>query len=108
VNSVVAKWLGFKEAAYTGRYAIRGCAELESNHNFEPLFMQFSGKGFRAGVVPCDEKTVYWFFTWTPTIQGKFLFLSISKVNSLFHSKMVLFVAYIKSYVRWKLLLPLY
>jgi 2-polyprenyl-6-methoxyphenol hydroxylase-like FAD-dependent oxidoreductase len=74
VNSVVAKWLGFKEAAYTGRYAIRGCAELESNHNFEPLFMQFSGKGFRAGVVPCDEKTVYWFFTWTPTIQGKFPF----------------------------------
>ncbi|GAU18038.1 hypothetical protein TSUD_51490 [Trifolium subterraneum] len=75
VNSVVAKWLGFKEATYTGRYAIRGCAELESNHNFEPLLMHFFGKGFRAGAVPCDEKTVHWFFTWTPTIQGEFPFV---------------------------------
>ncbi|CAJ2663195.1 unnamed protein product [Trifolium pratense] len=71
VNSVVAKWLGFKEAAYTGRYGLRGCAEMESNHNFEPALMRFSGNGFRAVVVPCDEKCVYWFFTWTSTIQDK-------------------------------------
>ncbi|WJX15289.1 hypothetical protein P8452_05450 [Trifolium repens] len=71
VNSMVAKWLGFKEATYTGRYGIRGCAELENNHNFEPVHMRFFGNGFRALVVPCDEKTVYWYFTWTSTIQDK-------------------------------------
>lgn len=71
---MVAKWLGFKEATYTGRYGIRGFAELENNHSFEPMLMQFYGKGFRAGVVPCHEKGVYWFFTWTPTTQGEFPF----------------------------------
>jgi hypothetical protein len=71
---MVAKWLGFKEATYTGRYGIRGCAELENNHNFEPVHMRFFGNGFRALVVPCDEKTVYWYFTWTSTIQGEFPF----------------------------------
>ncbi|XP_027366743.1 monooxygenase 2-like isoform X2 [Abrus precatorius] len=69
VNSGVAKWLGFKEASFTGRYAVRGFAESKSNHWLDPKFMQFFGKGFRAGAIPCDEKTVYWFFTWTPTSQ---------------------------------------
>ncbi|RDX64899.1 Monooxygenase 3, partial [Mucuna pruriens] len=32
VNSVVAKWLGFKKASFTGRYAIRGCAEVDGSH----------------------------------------------------------------------------
>jgi len=68
----VAKWLGFKEASFTGRYAIRGFAEFKSNHGFEARFMQFFGKGVRAGAVPCDEKAVYWFFTWIPTSQGDY------------------------------------
>jgi len=72
VNSLVAKWLGFKKASFTGRYAIRGCAEVNSSHGLEPRFIQYFGKGFRAGVIPCDEKAVYWFFTWTPTSQGEF------------------------------------
>ncbi|XP_014512707.1 monooxygenase 2 isoform X2 [Vigna radiata var. radiata] len=71
VNSMVAKWLGFKKASFTGRYGIRGCAEVNSSHGLEPKFMQYFGKGFRAGVIPCDEKTVYWFFTWKPTSQEK-------------------------------------
>ncbi|KAG5128629.1 hypothetical protein JHK82_029464 [Glycine max] len=71
VNSIVAKWLGFKNASFTGRYAIRGCAEVQSNHGLEPRFMQFFGKGFRAGVIPCDGNVVYWFFTWTPNNQDK-------------------------------------
>ncbi|RDX94588.1 Monooxygenase 3, partial [Mucuna pruriens] len=32
VNSVVAKWLGFKKASFTGRYAIRGVAEVDGSH----------------------------------------------------------------------------
>ncbi|PNX67805.1 FAD-dependent urate hydroxylase-like protein, partial [Trifolium pratense] len=72
VNSMVAKWLSFKEASYTGRYAIRGYAELNTTHEIEPIFMQYFGKGFRAGAIPCNEKGVYWFFTWTPINQGEY------------------------------------
>ncbi|XP_028751896.1 monooxygenase 3-like [Neltuma alba] len=71
VTSVVAKWLGLNKVAFSGRYAIRGCITLKSSHKLEPMFMQFFGKGFRTGVVPCDDKTVYWFFTWTPSEQEK-------------------------------------
>ncbi|KAI4297790.1 hypothetical protein L6164_037657 [Bauhinia variegata] len=71
VNSVVAKWLGFKKAAFAGRSSVRGFAEFTSNHGFEPRFMQFFGDGCRSGALPCDEKTGYWFFTWTPTSQEK-------------------------------------
>ncbi|KAF8405448.1 hypothetical protein HHK36_010354 [Tetracentron sinense] len=71
VNSVISKWLGLKKPAFTGRSAIRGFAEFESRHGFEPKFLQFFGNGFRSGFLPCDEKTVYWFFTWTPTTQDK-------------------------------------
>lgn len=28
--------------------------------------LQFSGQGFRAGLVPCNRTDVYWFFTWSP------------------------------------------
>ncbi|XP_028751887.1 monooxygenase 3-like [Neltuma alba] len=71
VNSIVAKWLGLNKVAFSGRYGIRGCITLKSSHKLEPMFMQFFGKGFRTGVVPCDDKTVYWFFTWTPNEQEK-------------------------------------
>ncbi|KAJ7978645.1 FAD-dependent urate hydroxylase [Quillaja saponaria] len=71
VNSVVGKWLGFKKPAFTGRSAIRGCSESKSCHEFEPKFMQFFGNGVRYGALPCDDKAVYWFFTWTPTSQEK-------------------------------------
>ncbi|KAJ1436319.1 Ribonuclease H domain [Sesbania bispinosa] len=44
INSVVAKWLGFKDATFTRTYAIKGCVELKSNHGLEPMLMQFFGK----------------------------------------------------------------
>ncbi|RHN82563.1 putative FAD-binding domain, FAD/NAD(P)-binding domain-containing protein [Medicago truncatula] len=88
INSVVAKWLGFKEASYTGRYGIRGFAELENNHSFEPMLMQFYGKGFRAGVVPCHEKGVYWFFTWTPATQDKELMENPAKLKQYVLNKL--------------------
>ncbi|MED6111306.1 hypothetical protein PIB30_051217 [Stylosanthes scabra] len=71
VNSVVARWLGFKAAAFAGRSATRGCIELKNNHGFEHNFMQFFGSDFRAGAIPIDDKTIYWFFTWTPSTQEK-------------------------------------
>ncbi|XP_050365480.1 monooxygenase 3-like [Argentina anserina] len=45
VNSVVAKWLGFKPPVFTRRSAIRGSAEFKSSHEFDPIMMQFTGNG---------------------------------------------------------------
>ncbi|PKA60401.1 Zeaxanthin epoxidase, chloroplastic [Apostasia shenzhenica] len=72
VNSVVAKWLGFRNASFSGRWACRGLAGFSKDYILKHQFIQyFFGNGFRAGIMPCDEKTVYWFFTWTPTDQEK-------------------------------------
>ncbi|XP_068321545.1 monooxygenase 2-like [Pyrus communis] len=71
VNSVVAKWLGFKQPAFTGRSAIRGCVNFKGCHGFDPLFMQYFGNGIRSGAIPCDDKNVYWFITWSPSSQEK-------------------------------------
>lgn len=72
VNSVVAKWLGFKKASYTGRSALRGCESFNTSHGFEPFFMQFSGHGFRSGAMPCDDRSLYWFLTFhLSPAQGK-------------------------------------
>ncbi|KAH9694633.1 Monooxygenase 2 [Citrus sinensis] len=46
VNSVVAKWLGFKKPAFAGRSDIRGCADFKLRHGLEPKFQQFLGKAF--------------------------------------------------------------
>jgi 2-polyprenyl-6-methoxyphenol hydroxylase-like FAD-dependent oxidoreductase len=76
VNSLVAKWLGFKKPAFTGRSAIRGCVDIKHNHGFGTKVMQYFGEGVRTGFIPCDDTTIYWFFTWTPSSsnQGEPLF----------------------------------
>ncbi|KAJ1436322.1 hypothetical protein SESBI_04354 [Sesbania bispinosa] len=99
INSVVAKWLGFKEASFTGRQAIRGWAELKSNHGFEPMFMQFFGKGFRAGAIPCDEKALYWFFTWTPTSQDKELEDNPAKLKQFVLNKLEKMPSNVRSFI---------
>ncbi|KAK7280582.1 hypothetical protein RJT34_25646 [Clitoria ternatea] len=71
VDSLVAKWIGFKQASFVGRCATRGYLESKGTHGLEPSIMQYFGKGFRAGVIPCDDRGVSWFFTWTPTSQDK-------------------------------------
>lgn len=73
VNSVVTKWLGFKKPAFAGRSAIRGCKEFEEGHGLGNKFLQFFGKGVRFGFISCDDKTMYWFFTWNHSTQSKLL-----------------------------------
>ncbi|XP_074590729.1 monooxygenase 2-like [Curcuma longa] len=65
INSAVSKWLGLKPPTFSGRHAARGFTVLPDGHGMKPEFMQYNGEGFRAGVLPCDEKSLYWFFTWT-------------------------------------------
>lgn len=69
VNSVVAKWLGFKKPSLTGRSAIRGCAYYKEGHGFEPKIQQFVGNGVRYGIVPCNDIALYWYLTWSPSAQ---------------------------------------
>ncbi|GAB2225208.1 hypothetical protein Drorol1_Dr00005999 [Drosera rotundifolia] len=71
VNSPVSRWLGFKKAAYVGRSAMRGYAVFEGGHGFEPDFMLFSGHGARYGILPCDETSLFWFFTFVPSGKDK-------------------------------------
>ncbi|XP_042455332.1 monooxygenase 2-like [Zingiber officinale] len=64
INSVVSKWLGLKPPTFSGRHAVRGFTVLPDGHGMKPELKHYNGEGFRAGVLPCDEKSVYWFFTW--------------------------------------------
>ncbi|XP_065627068.1 monooxygenase 2 isoform X2 [Quercus suber] len=88
VNSVVANWLGFKKAAFAGRLAIRGCAEFEGGHGFEPNFMQFFGKGVRSGAIPVNDNSVYWHVTWTPSSKEEELEQDRAKVKQIVLSKL--------------------
>ncbi|KAL5561214.1 hypothetical protein UlMin_030961 [Ulmus minor] len=69
VNSTVARWLGLKEPAFTGRYAIRGFAEYKTDHGFGPKALHLSGKGVKSGFFPCDHRTVNWYFTGASSFQ---------------------------------------
>ncbi|XP_043702434.1 monooxygenase 2-like isoform X2 [Telopea speciosissima] len=91
VNSIVAKWLGLEKPVLSGRWAIRGCAKYLGGHGLEPNFLLFFGNGSRTGLMPCDEKTAYWFFTWTasaehkdiqenPTMMKQFVLSNLGKV----------------------------
>ncbi|KAJ8624782.1 hypothetical protein MRB53_033312 [Persea americana] len=71
VNSVVAKWLGLQRPVFAGRSAIRGAAELPEGHGLKPKLFQYFGDGFRSGFAPCDDKTVYWFFAFSPPSHEK-------------------------------------
>lgn len=70
VNSVVSKWLGFSKPVFSKRLATRGLVEFSEGHNFKHEFLQYSGEGYRFGVLTCDEKNIYWFFTWIHNHQG--------------------------------------
>lgn len=71
VNSVVSRWLGLKKPSFAGRSATRGFTNFPDGHGFSPEFVQYFGEGFRAGTLPCDEKSIYWFFTWFSSSKGK-------------------------------------
>ncbi|GMH02949.1 hypothetical protein Nepgr_004788 [Nepenthes gracilis] len=70
VNSPVARSLGFKKPSFVGRSTIRGYAVFEEKHGFEPKSLQFMGDGFRYGIIPCDDTSLYWFFAFSSSGQG--------------------------------------
>lgn len=66
VNSVVAEYLGLSQATSAGRSAVRSFVEFKNGHGLEPKLMLFFGKGVRFGVIPCDEHSIYWFYSFRP------------------------------------------
>lgn len=68
VNSMVAKWLGFQSPVSASRSAIRGFVLYPDGHGFEPKFYSFFGGGVRYGFIPCDDKGIYWFCTFSPSL----------------------------------------
>ncbi|XP_048128133.1 monooxygenase 2-like isoform X2 [Rhodamnia argentea] len=88
VNSAVAKWLGFKKPAFVGRSSIRGCAYYKHGHSFEPKFFQYFGKGVRSGVVPCDNKSIYWFFTFSSSSKNEEMEESPAKMKQFVLGKL--------------------
>ncbi|KAI8553986.1 hypothetical protein RHMOL_Rhmol05G0061500 [Rhododendron molle] len=45
--------------------------DFKGSHGLEPKFLLFVGKGVRCGFAPCNEGTVYWFFTFTSSTKDK-------------------------------------
>ncbi|KAI6701023.1 hypothetical protein NL676_015347 [Syzygium grande] len=88
VNSVVAKWLGFKAPAVVGRCAVRGFAYYENGHGFEPKLFQLIGEGFRSGFVACDDKTMYWFATFSTSMSSQEMEENPAKVKQFVLSKL--------------------
>ncbi|KAH6780224.1 hypothetical protein C2S52_011461 [Perilla frutescens var. hirtella] len=68
VNSMVAKWLGLQSPVNAARSAIRGFVVYPEGHGFEPKLYAYFGGGVRYGFVPCEEKSIYWFCTFTPSL----------------------------------------
>ncbi|PON32494.1 FAD-binding domain containing protein [Parasponia andersonii] len=71
VNSVVAKWLGFKSPAFTERSAIRAFAEFEDDNGFESKELWFIRNGYRSAFIPCDDMTLYRFLHWVHSMKGR-------------------------------------
>ncbi|KAK3412741.1 hypothetical protein EUGRSUZ_I01440 [Eucalyptus grandis] len=88
VNSAVAKWLGFKKPAFVGRSALRGCVYYDHSHSFEPKFFQFFGEGVRSGFIPCDDKTIDWFFTFDSSSKNEEMEESLAKMKQFMLQKL--------------------
>ncbi|XP_030450762.1 monooxygenase 2-like [Syzygium oleosum] len=88
VNSAVAKWLGFKKPAFVGRSAIRGSVYYEHGHGFEPKFFQYIAEGVRSGVVACNDKSIYWFFTFSSSSKNEEMEESPAKMKQFVLAKL--------------------
>ncbi|GAB2273372.1 hypothetical protein Dimus_008169 [Dionaea muscipula] len=57
---------GSRNQALDGRSEIKGCSYFEDGHGLGLNFQHYFGKGVSFGVMPGDDKCIYyWFFTFT-------------------------------------------
>lgn len=64
-HSIVARSLGLQAPSLSGRSGIRGLATYPEGHKFGLKMLRFMGEHLGAGVVPCNEKDVFWFIAGT-------------------------------------------
>ncbi|EEF32314.1 monoxygenase, putative [Ricinus communis] len=60
VHSAVARWLGLSAPIHSGRSAVRGLAVYPQGHGFKQEMKQFVDVGIRAGLIPLNDKELYW------------------------------------------------
>ena len=72
MHSMVARKLGLGEPVKSGRSAVRGLAVFPEGHEVGDEVQQFVDVGVRAGVVPLNDKEIYWFLTFNSTPKGAF------------------------------------
>jgi hypothetical protein len=75
---VVAKCLGLEKPIDTGRSAMMGFVDYPEGHGFNPRVQVYFGGGIRLGIVPCDDKSIQWFCTISPSV-------SVSHCKPLLH-----------------------
>ncbi|KAL3722730.1 hypothetical protein ACJRO7_035010 [Eucalyptus globulus] len=88
LNSAVAKWLGFKRPAFVGRSAIRGSAYYEHGQRFKPKIFQYIPEGVRFGVIACNDKSIYWFFTFSSSSNNEEMEESPAKIKQFVVGKL--------------------
>lgn len=84
MHSLVARWLGLAEAANSGRSAARGLAVFPEGHGLEPEVQQLKHMDKRGGIIPINDKEVYWYLTCTSPPKGElltFLFINIVRFS---------------------------
>ncbi|KAM3695330.1 hypothetical protein ACJW31_07G123800 [Castanea mollissima] len=62
-NSVVADFLGLKPLKFFSLSEVRGYTEYPSGHDFKNEYAQVRGDHGMIGMIPIDNKLVYWFVT---------------------------------------------
>ncbi|KAF7847219.1 hypothetical protein BT93_L3182 [Corymbia citriodora subsp. variegata] len=88
VNSAVAKWLGFKKPSFVGRSIIRASVYYEHGHSFEPKSFRYFGEGVRSGVIPSDDKSICWFFTFPSSSKNEEMEESPAKMKQFVLGKL--------------------
>ena len=73
VNSFVARKLGLTEPVNSGRSAVVALAVFPEGHGVREDVQQFVDVGKRGGIVPLNDKEIYWFLTFN-TPKGWFVF----------------------------------
>ena len=86
VNSFVARKLGLTEPVNSGRSAVVALAVFPEGHGVREHVLQFLDVGKRAGIIPLNDKEIYWFLTFnTPKgwfcYRHNFMPISLSKIQ---------------------------
>lgn len=70
MHSVVARFLRLAEAVKSGRSAARGLAVFPEGHGLESEVQQLKYMDKRGGIIPINDKEVYWYLNCMSSAKG--------------------------------------